>query len=75
MNSTSLIALAAGALTALMIAATPAVAAPETVSGPSADPECFAPNETDAFFCGQGGEVCQVCFWGFGICNAGVCTF
>ena len=50
MNSTSLFALAAGAVTALMIVATPAFAAPETVSGPAADAECFAPNNADTTF-------------------------
>jgi ribose transport system substrate-binding protein len=49
-NSTSLIALAAGAVAALMIAATPVLAAPETVSGPAADTECFAPNSADTKF-------------------------
>ena len=38
-------------------------------------PLCYAPNETDEFACGLGGVQCQVCFFGFGICNAGVCTF
>lgn len=42
-KSTSLLALAAGALT-LALAASPAFAAgPETVAGPGAEPECFAP--------------------------------
>ena len=50
MNSTSFLALAAGALTALMIVATPVNAAPETVSGPAAEPECFAPNSADTKF-------------------------
>ena len=50
MNSTSFLALAAGALTALMIVATPAVAGPETVAGPSADAGCFAPNSADTAF-------------------------
>ncbi len=60
-------------------AGVPGSCGPQSCAGCCADlfgvPECFAPNETDAFFCGQGGEVCQVCFWGFGVCNAGVCTF
>ncbi len=50
MTSTSFFALAAGALTAVMIASTPAAAAPETVSGPAADPACFAPNNADTKF-------------------------
>jgi ribose transport system substrate-binding protein len=49
-NSTSLLALAAGALTALMIVATPVAAAPEIVAGPGADPECFKPWDADTKF-------------------------
>ena len=48
MNSTSLLALAAGALTALAIAVTPVLAAgPEIVAGPGADAECFKPLTAD----------------------------
>ena len=50
MNSTSLVALAAGAMTALLLATAPVLAAPETVAGPSGDPECFAPNGAETPF-------------------------
>ncbi len=50
MNSTSLLALATSAFAALMIAATPVAAAPETVSGPASEPDCFAPNSADTVF-------------------------
>lgn len=50
MNSTSLLALATGAFTALMLAATPVFAAAETVSGPASDPGCFAPNNAETAF-------------------------
>jgi ribose transport system substrate-binding protein len=49
-NSTSLLALAASALVALTIATTPVLAAPEIVSGPSADPECYKPWAADTKF-------------------------
>jgi hypothetical protein len=52
---------------------------PQSCSGCCADlfgvPECFEAHETDEFACGLGGVQCQVCFFGFGVCNAGTCTF
>lgn len=46
----STLATSTAAAVLLAFAAVPSVAAPETVAGPSADPECFAPNAADTAF-------------------------